>query len=112
MAEIYAYYKKLYKHNDFTTAITEGWEIEAMKLDVDAVEMLGKEITFNEVSTILFKELHSGKSPGNDGFKLGPNLWEALKEGVEVGELSTTQKNSIIKLLPKKNKDPSNIKNW
>ena len=37
---------------------------------------------------------------------------EALREGIREGELSSSQKQSVIRLIPKKGKDLSEIKNW
>ena len=36
----------------------------------------------------------------------------ALKESIAVGELSPSQKQSVIRLIPKKGRDGSKIKNW
>ena len=37
---------------------------------------------------------------------------DGLNESFENGELSITQRRGVISLLPKKNKDPLNLKNW
>ena len=63
-----------------------------------------------------------GKSPGNDGlsvefYKL---FWEDIKFALfdsfkysrEVGELSASQRQAIIKLIEKRDKDKRYIQNW
>ena len=62
------------------------------------------------------------KSPGNDGItkefleyfwgKLGTFLVSTLNHSFEKGELSTSQKQAIITLIEKKDKDKCFIKNW
>ena len=68
------------------------------------------------------KTLARNKTPGSDGLtyefyqKFWPDLqnifMNQLNEGIEQGELSTSQKQSIIRLIPKKNKDATRIPNW
>ena len=60
--------------------------------------------------------------PGNDGItkKFTKKTWDVVKEplcaSIElsfiVGELSTSQKPAIIKLIEKKDRDKRFIKNW
>ena len=62
------------------------------------------------------------KSPGTDGFTaeftnflgwiLGNEVLKSLNEAFYTGELSTTQKQGIITLLPKNNKPREFIQNW
>ena len=76
----------------------------------------------NEVSNVVLKSMHQGKSPGNDGLTLGiytlawkfikKPLLKSLQESVKIGELSAPQKQSVIRLIEKKDKDPALIKNW
>ena len=63
-----------------------------------------------------------GKPHGNDGLTeefykafwplLGNLVVDCLNEAYECGELSTSQKMAIIKLIEKKGKDKMYIKNW
>ena len=83
---------------------------------------LDKDFTMNEISNALFKRMKVGKSPGNDGLtvefyrtfwkELRDPLTKALREALVAGELSPSQKQSVIRLIPKKGKDLSLIKNW
>ncbi|KAL9975996.1 hypothetical protein ACROYT_G013225 [Oculina patagonica] len=64
----------------------------------------------------------NGKSPGNDGLTaefyktfwdlLGQQLTDTLNYSYLHGELSNTQKQAIIKLIEKKERDRRYIKNW
>ena len=76
----------------------------------------------NEISNVVFKSMHQGKSPGNDGLTLGiyqlawkyikKFVFKSFKESMTIGELSAPQKQSVIRLIEKKDKDKSLIKNW
>ena len=64
----------------------------------------------------------NGKTPGNDGLTaefyktfwnlLGQQLTDSLNYSYQQGELSNTQKQAIIKLIEKKDRDRRYIKNW
>ena len=66
--------------------------------------------------------MESEKTPGTDGLPaefykvfwkdISSILISALNFAYESGQLSVTQKRGIIKLIPKKDADPSLIKNW
>ena len=68
------------------------------------------------------KFLRKNKSPGNDGItkEVHEAFWDDLKTSLllsvnkdfEVGELSISQKQAVIKLIGKKDKDKQIIKNW
>ena len=66
--------------------------------------------------------MKNGKSPGNDGFtkefyitffgELGPLLLKTCNYSFEKGELSASQKQAVITLIQKKDRDVTLIKNW
>ena len=68
------------------------------------------------------RSMKNNKSPGNDGItkefleyfwgKLGTFLVSTLNHSFEKGELSASQKQAIITLIEKKDKDKRLIKNW
>ena len=70
----------------------------------------------------LYKRLKTEKSPGNDGLTaefyqvfwptLGHLLVDSLNSSYEKGELANSQRQGIIKLIEKKNKDKRYVANW
>ena len=84
-------------------------------------ESCEKEITIKELSESL-ADMSSGKSPGNDGLTcdfykvfwtdLQLPLFNSFIYAKHVGELSTSQRQAIIKLLEKSEKDKRYIENW
>jgi len=68
------------------------------------------------------KSFACNKSPGSDGLPIEfyKKFWQKLKpfminsyiDSLKKGELSITQKQGVISLIPKKDKDPRLIKNW
>jgi hypothetical protein len=83
--------------------------------------MCEQDINIKEIGQAL-KELKNGKSPGTDGFtadfykffwaKIKTLVLESLRWVYKEGELSIEQKRGIINLIPKKNKDIRQLKNW
>ena len=80
-----------------------------------------KTITLEEITENLFN-MNGGKSPGNDGLSvefykffwddLKILLFESYEYSISVGFLSASQKQAIIKLLEKRDKDKRYICNW
>ena len=68
------------------------------------------------------KAMECNKSPGSDGRPLDfyKNFWNDLSDpflnsmnsAFKSGQLSISQQRGIIRLIPKKDADPSSIKNW
>ena len=66
--------------------------------------------------------MKNGKSPGNDGFtkefyvsffgELGPLSLKTFNYSFEKGELSASQKQAVITLIQKKDRDVMLIKSW
>ena len=66
--------------------------------------------------------MKNSKSPGNDGLtkefyicffnEISSYLIEALNQSFETGQLSTSQRQALITLIEKKDKDKRYIKNW
>ena len=83
-------------------------------------EDLAAEITLDEMFVAL-QGMKKGKAPGLDGLTVdfykifwedvGPLLYESIKFAQNTGQLSISQKRGIIKLLPKKDKDPQFVPN-
>lgn len=71
---------------------------------------------------LYLKSMKNDKSPGMDGFTvefykffwkdIGVYMFRSLKHAIASGELSVTQKQGTITLLPKGNKSKLTLKNW
>ena len=80
-----------------------------------------KALTMKDLEDALFK-MSVGKSPGNDGLTVEffKCFWDDIKTvffssvcySRTVGELSSSQRQAIIKLIEKKDKDKRYIENW
>ncbi len=80
-----------------------------------------KPLTMKELDDVISKS-PVNKSPGPDGlpFEFYKVFWdhskdllfEALKECIDQGELTTTMKQGLIVLIQKPNKDIFNLDNW
>ena len=78
-------------------------------------------VKVNEVKNVL-RAMANNKSPGSDGYPaefykffwsdIGVYVLNSLNEAFQVGELSQTQKQGIISLIPKGDKPREYIKNW
>jgi exonuclease III len=122
--EIHRFYSDLYKARP-TTTLAGSWLDFAKDMDTltqAQKEALAKPISEKEVEAVLFRSMKSGKAPGNDGLTValykalwkhlkGP-LLDALVEGIDEGCMCPSQRQAIIRLIRKKDKDPSILKNW
>ena len=91
------------------------------KLSVEQKEILDKNLTRSELFEAL-RSFKNNKTPGNDGLTADislafwPLLEKQLVESLQFshihGQLSTSQKQALIILLEKKDKDRRFIKNW
>ena len=119
------FYEKLYE-SDEQVALVEHTKIDPFfnnlpKLSEEHSVLCEDDLTENEVYSCL-KTFETGKSPGSDGLPAEWYLtfWQDIKQLVlnsflysrSNGHLSITQKQGIMTLLPKKDKDPLKIKNW
>ena len=91
------------------------------KLREDNRLKLESGITKEKIEKTL-KTLGKNKTPGSDGItyefyqKFWPELqgvfMNQLHEGIDKGELSTSQRQNVIRLIPKKDKDVTRVPNW
>jgi len=123
------YYLKLYsstRKNVYeplveNTMYKDMQTLESEKVPGEMHEMLTAPITDEELWDII-KESPNGKSPGADGYtnefykKFWPKLklyvTASLRKALSVGSLSISQRQGVINLIPKANKDPVYLKNW
>ena len=95
--------------------------IDVPKLSEDQVNLCEKDLTEKDLYKSL-RSMQNEKSPGNDGLtkEFYETFWDDLKdifgnsvrEAKEIGHLSTSQRQAIIKLIEKKDRDKRFIKNW
>ena len=116
-----SFYKSLYgehtRTNDFDDLFLSGLPI----LTEENITVCEAEITLSECTQAV-KGLKRGKTPGTDGLTADfyQVFWQDVKDlvldslqfGFINGRLSTEQKRSVLRLLPKKGKDLTDIKNW
>ena len=124
--EIQLFYANLYDkkgdHSDenlidpFLSTVNTG------KLTDEQRDSIDKQLTMSECFTAL-KTFKKNKTPGNDGLTVefyllsfwplvGKCLVECLNFAHRHGELSTSQKQAMITLIEKKDKDKRLLKNW
>ena len=92
----------------------------SLRLLPEDQQYLGTVLTCEEFRVTLVG-MKDNKAPGLDGIPaefykeffdtVGQCMFDSLTFAYEHGELSTSQKHGIIKLIPKKNKDPHHISN-
>ena len=93
----------------------------SQKLSEDQVKLCEEDLTEKDLYKSL-RSMQNDKSHGNDGLtkEFYETFWDDLKEifvnsvreAKEIGHLSTSQRQAIIKLIEKKDRDKRFIKNW
>ena len=88
--------------------------LDLPKISDDHRAICEEDITKDEIYES-FKSMQGGKSPGNDGLgknfyitfwdKIGDLLYNSIKQSKNEGILAASQTQSIIKLIPKKDRD-------
>jgi exonuclease III len=122
------FYEKLY-HTSMTKLEEEERKeileritsIEGHKIQEERWQELTEEITKEELWKVILS-CTDNKSPGSDGFNnnfykcfwhdINHLLLNSINHSLKNGHLSITQKQGIISLIPKANKDVSKLKNW
>ena len=125
LSELHDFYTELYSncdpsnHNSASDAFLDHCRLPTLNEDAKQIceGVLTKAECFKALQT--FK---NGKSPGNDGLTaefyqafwptLGYLLVDSLNSSFEKGELANSQKQGIIRLIQKKNKDKRYVTNW
>ena len=122
--ELKKFYGNLYKR---TSAKTEGEcfqyleKLNTPMLTPDEQSLCEGKLTLQECWEAL-TSMQTGKSPGNNGstkefylaffVELGKLLVSVFNYAFEVGEFSSSQKQAVITLIQKKDRDNMLIKNW
>jgi hypothetical protein len=120
MDALQEHFSKTFDDPTPTVDVPEHWWDGLDKIDDSTKDKLDAPITLNELTTALFKEMAPNKSPGSDGITvlflrhfwgfLSTPYMDCVNEAMAAGELSLTQKESVVRLIPKKGKDPTLIK--
>ena len=122
--QIFSFYQSLFSRKvQFQTDIIEAYleNIPLPKLTYEQTLNCEGIISEDEVFKSL-KSMENNKSPGNDGLskEFYECFWDEVKKPFLASihkaflnqELSTSQKQAVIKMLEKKDKDKRFIKNW
>ena len=96
-------------------------DVDLPKLSENQVKLIEENLTEKDLYNSL-KSMQSDKSPGKDGLtkecygtfrtELTEILADSVSEAKEQGILSTSQKQAVIKLIAKKDRDQRFIQNW
>ena len=125
MNELKSYYQNLYSSRDHDL----NEDLCSDFLDNNSIPTPSEQSTLVCEGKLSFTECHkalqkfpNGKTPGNDGLTaefykcfwnlLGQQLTDSLNFSFENGELSNSQKQAVIRLIDKKDRDRRYIKNW
>lgn len=129
LKEIEQFYTKLYSNMDEEHGITNENDvnetlfdkIDIPKLTEDEKQILENPISKQEIFDVI-KSMKINKTPGFDGLPiefyvvLWPDICEMLLKSfnfsLQMGAMSLSQRNGVITLLPKKDKDPLKIQNY
>ena len=123
LSEIRNFYRQLYaSHCHSTARFSNFFNCQSLpQLDNVKQSLCEGPITEAECLSAL-KMFQRSKTPGTDGLSVEfyPCFWDeissplidCLNHGVLLGELSISQRQGIISLVPKKNRDPLLLKNW
>ena len=124
LKEITSFYENLYSSRDDNIEnvnLRERITTNVPKLSINDSNMLEGKLSYNELLNAV-KQTKNGKSPGTDGFTaeffkvfwidIGQLLLRCLNYSFEIGELSISQKQGIISIIPKGDKPRELLKNW
>ena len=118
--EISGFYRDLYSKKDQMNQ-TIPFHLDLPKVKESDLERTERQISMNEI-TMALNSMPNNKAPGDDGLtvllykkfwkELSKPLLDCLRENITKGEMTTSQKRSVIRLIQKKGKDPTLVKNW
>ena len=126
MTEIHSFYSELYDEKpgiqgDYSTCPFLEDTLSSPKLTDSMRETCEGQLTYSECFKVL-STFSNDKTPGNDGLtiefykffwsEIGTFLVDSLNYAHFHGELSHSQKQAVITLIEKKDKDRRWIKNW
>jgi hypothetical protein len=122
MEALESHFSKTFGDRDPEVQVDDIWWDGLQSIDNATKTKLDSPITLNELTTVLFKELAPNKSPGSDGITvlflrkfwktLSTPFMESVNEAMDAGELSYSQKEIIVRLIPKKGKGPTQVNSY
>ena len=122
--EIFEFYSELYRRRrtEKPSANLQAALDSLPKVVESKKPRLERTLTVGEIGTTLKTRMNPGKSPGSDGLTVAFYLkfWDQLKnhllrcyeKSIIDGEMTDSQRKSIVRLIQKKGKDPTLLKNW
>ena len=115
------FYKDLYSTNKRNDYFDETFLTNLPKISRKSLVLTETDISLNELSFAI-KNMHSGKTPGSDGLTVDfyKFFWEDIKHIVHNSirsaynseKMSEEQRRAVLRLIPKKDQDITNLKNW
>ena len=122
LGELYSFYSKLYStSHDPVPNFSDLDNLDIPTLNIDEQIECEGQLSQHEILSVL-KTCKNNKSPGTDGFPaefykffwndIKHYLTNAINHNYMNGQLSVTQKEGLITLIPKKDKDTLLLKNW
>ena len=127
LSEIHKFYSKLYSNPDRQYMTNENVnqdlfnDLDILKLSDDEKNILEKPLSKREIFDVM-KSMNMNKTPGFDGLPIefyitfwsdiGDMLMNSFNFSLQNGMMSVSQRNGVITLLPKKDKDHLLIKNY
>ena len=115
------FYEKLYGNDDRMDDFDEILFDNIPKLSNDDTQFMDERLCMDDC-TAAVKALKRGKSPGSDGLTadfykffwsdIKENVLDSLQYAYKNNPLSNEQRRAILRLIPKKDKDNTDLKNW
>ena len=117
---ITGFYRKLCTKSPTLVPENDDFYVNCPKLSENSMKIMDANITVSELLAAL--NSCSDSAPESDGLTysvykklwsiVGPFILDAWTYSCDTGSLPPSHSESIIVLLPKEGKDPSDIKNW
>ena len=118
LKEVHSFYSELYQKKEISLPVQQD---KVHMLTSDQYRIMLEDFTMVELYAAL-KTMKSTSAPGNDGLTMkfylhfwdlvGVDLFNSLEFSFEQGKLSNSQRQGIIKLLPKKLRNLLLVSNW
>ena len=115
------FYENLYSSNERSDYFDDFFLNNLPKLSKANAELTEKPLSPEEI-TIALKKMKLGKTPGTDGLSvdfyiffwndLKDIVYNSIRDAFETNKMSEEQRRAVLRLIPKKDKDITDLKNW